>query len=235
MAALEALLRLRQAACHTALLPVGIGGKRVKKQKVRKELPADVDEDGNEIGGQPAPPPDDDSPESILLGSSKVTRLIAALEDVVAGGHKALVFSQWTSLLDLIEPHLNNAKIGFTRLDGSTKDRAAVVQEFQSEAGPPVILLSLKAGGTGLNLTAADHVFLVDPWWNPAVEEQAADRAHRIGQDRPVMVYRLVARDTVEERILVLQDAKRNLADAALGQADRATAITRDDLLALLA
>ena len=97
------------------------------------------------------------------------------------------------------------------------------------------MLVSLKAGGTGLNLTAADHVFLLDPWWNPAVEDQAADRAHRIGQDKPVIVYRLVAKDTVEERILALQERKRALADAALGEADQAAAITRDDLLALLA
>jgi SNF2 family DNA or RNA helicase len=96
------------------------------------------------------------------------------------------------------------------------------------------MLLSLKAGGTGLNLTAADHVFLVDPWWNPAVEDQAADRAHRIGQDKPVMVYRMVARDTVEERILELQEKKRRLANAALSEAGAATAITREDLLALL-
>jgi superfamily II DNA or RNA helicase len=201
MAALEALLRLRQAACHTALLP-----------------------------GGPKPPPDG-SP----LGSSKLTRLLGALEDAVADGHRALVFSQWTSLLDLIEPHLKAAGFGFVRLDGSTKDRQGVVGAFQDENGPPVMLLSLKAGGTGLNLTAADHVFLLDPWWNPAVEDQAADRAHRIGQDKPVMVYRMVARDTVEERILVLQDLKRGLADAALGEADRAVSISRDDLLALLA
>ncbi len=96
------------------------------------------------------------------------------------------------------------------------------------------MLVSLKAGGTGLNLTAADHVFLLDPWWNPAVEDQAADRAHRIGQERPVMVYRLVAEDTVEERILALQERKRALADAALGEADRAAGLTREDLLALL-
>jgi SNF2 family DNA or RNA helicase len=157
-----------------------------------------------------------------------------ALEDAVADGHRALVFSQWTSLLDLIEPHLNSSGTPFVRLDGSTVDRAAVVNEFQAENGPPVMLLSLKAGGTGLNLTAADHVFLVDPWWNPAVEDQAADRTHRIGQDKPVMVYRMVARDTVEERILELQDRKRKLADAALSEAGGATAITREDLLALL-
>jgi superfamily II DNA or RNA helicase len=200
MAALEALLRLRQAACHQALLPGGVRGTT--------EAP---------------------------LSSSKLERLMEALADAVADGHRALVFSQWTSLLDLIEPHLNSAAFPFVRLDGSTVDRAAVVNEFQAEDGPPVMLLSLKAGGTGLNLTAADHVFLVDPWWNPAVEDQAADRTHRIGQDKPVMVYRMVARDTVEERILELQDRKRKLAQAALSEAGGATAITRDDLLALLA
>jgi superfamily II DNA or RNA helicase len=200
MAALEALLRLRQAACHPALLPGAIRGS------------AEV-------------PP----------SSSKLERLMEALADAVADGHRALVFSQWTSLLDLIEPHLDAASTPFVRLDGSTVDRAGVVNQFQADDGPPVMLLSLKAGGTGLNLTAADHVFLVDPWWNPAVEDQAADRTHRIGQDKPVMVYRMVARDTVEERILELQDRKRRLADAALSEAGGATAITRDDLLALLA
>jgi superfamily II DNA or RNA helicase len=199
MAALEALLRLRQAACHTALLPTALRGGPAPQQ------------------------------------SSKLERLLEALGDAVADGHRALVFSQWTSLLDLIEPHLTAAGIGYTRLDGSTVDRAGVVATFQADGGPPVMLLSLKAGGTGLNLTAADHVFLVDPWWNPAVEDQAADRAHRIGQDKSVMVYRMVARDTVEERILELQDRKRALADAALADAGGAAAITRDDLLALLA
>jgi SNF2 family DNA or RNA helicase len=96
------------------------------------------------------------------------------------------------------------------------------------------MLISLRAGGTGLNLTAADHVFLLDPWWNPAVEDQAADRAHRIGQDKPVLIQRLVARDTVEERILGLQAHKRRLADAALAGADRSGGLTRDELLALL-
>jgi SNF2 family DNA or RNA helicase len=199
MAALEALLRLRQAACHTALLPTA-------------------------VRAGPAP-----------QTSSKLERLLDAIEDAAADGHRVLVFSQWTTLLDLIEPHLKRQAIGFVRLDGTTADRAGVVHEFQADDGPPVMLLSLKAGGTGLNLTAADHVFLVDPWWNPAVEDQAADRAHRIGQDKPVMVYRLVARDTVEERILELQEKKRGLAEAALSEAGRATAITRDDLLALLA
>jgi superfamily II DNA or RNA helicase len=193
LAALEALLRLRQAACHSKLVP-----------------------------GQTA--------ES----SSKIERLLEALEEAASEGHKALVFSQWTGLLDLVEPHLRDQGLRFTRLDGSTQDRARVVAEFQSDGGPPVMLVSLKAGGTGLNLTAADHVFLLDPWWNPAVEDQAADRAHRIGQDRPVMVYRMVAKDTVEERIFALQAKKRAIADVALGDSDQAGGITREELLALL-
>ena len=109
-----------------------------------------------------------------------------------------------------------------------------MVDSFQDPEGPKVMLVSLKAGGTGLNLTAADHVFLVDPWWNPAVEDQAADRAHRIGQTRPVLVHRLVAEDTVEERIVSLQTRKRELADAALGKGAVAQEITKDELLALL-
>ncbi len=193
LAALEALLRLRQAACHTGLVP------------------------GHEA-------------ES----SSKVRLLAETLDEVVSEGHKALVFSQWTSLLDRVEPVLRETGIEFTRLDGTTRNRKEVVDLFQDDNGPPVFLISLRAGGTGLNLTAADHVFLLDPWWNPAVEEQAADRAHRIGQDKPVMVYRIVTEDTVEERILALQDRKRALADAALGEADRAGRITREELLALL-
>ena len=193
IAALEALLRLRQAACHSALVP-----------------------------GQSA------------TRSSKVDLLVDQLDEAVQEGHKALVFSQWTSLLDRVEPALRAAGIDFCRLDGSTRDRGAVVERFQSASGPPVFLLSLQAGGTGLNLTAADHVFLLDPWWNPAVEEQAADRAHRIGQDKPVFVHRLVAEDTVEERILALQERKRALAEGVLGTGGAAAGITRDDLLALL-
>lgn len=193
MQALELLLRLRQAACHPALLP---GRSNIT--------------------------------------SSKVELLVDYLAQIAAEGHKALVFSQWTSLLDLIEPRLAEEKLHWLRLDGSTRDREGVVREFQSEAGPPILLLSLKAGGTGVNLTAADHVFLMDPWWNPAVEEQAADRAHRIGQTRPVLVHRLVARNTVEERIRLLQAHKRNLADAALGGDVSAGGLTREDLLLLL-
>jgi SNF2 family DNA or RNA helicase len=118
------------------------------------------------------------------------------------------------------------------RLDGSTVDRAGTVDRFQRDPEVPVFLVSLKAGGIGLNLTAADHVFLFDPWWNPAVEEQAFDRAHRIGQEKPVFVYRLVAAETVEERILDLQREKRALAELAAGGS--ASTLTREDLLRLL-
>ena len=109
-----------------------------------------------------------------------------------------------------------------------------MVEEFQRKDGPPIFLSSLKAGGTGLNLTEADHVFIMDPWWNPAVEDQAADRPHRIGQENPVLVYRLVSEHTVEERILLLQERKRALANAALSGATKVEAITKEDLLALL-
>jgi superfamily II DNA or RNA helicase len=194
LGAFELLLRLRQAACHPALVP-----------------------------GQTAET------------SAKLERLLVALETAAADGHKALVFSQWTSLLDLVEGPLGRAGIPFLRLDGRTRDRAGVVGEFQSPSGPPVMLVSLKAGGTGLNLTQADHVFLLDPWWNPMVEDQAADRAHRIGQTRPVMVYRMVAKDTVDEGILRLQHHKRAIAEMALDDADQAGGLAREDLLGLLA
>jgi SNF2 family DNA or RNA helicase len=199
---LEALLRLRQAACHPALLP---GGRGRAAQ-----------------AGEPTPT------------SSKIDLLLETLAEVLEEGHKALVFSQWTSLLNLVEPALRERAITFVRLDGSTRDRQAVVDAFQDPGGPPVMLISLKAGGTGLNLTAADNVFLLDPWWNPAVEDQAADRTHRIGQDKPVIVHRLIANDTVEERILTLQERKRKLAETAVGEASGAHAITREELLALL-
>ena len=163
--------------------------------------------------------------------SAKLEALVERLDVAVAEGHKALVFSQWTSLLDLVEPALGAAGLAFTRLDGSTRDRAGVVASFAAPDGPPVLLISLRAGGTGLNLTQADHVFLLDPWWNPAVEDQAADRAHRIGQTRAVLVHRLIARDTVEEGILALQARKRAIAAAALDEGTLAAAMTRDDLL----
>jgi SNF2 family DNA or RNA helicase len=166
-------------------------------------------------------------------GSSKMTRLLESLEEVLEEGQKAILFSQWTSLLDKVEPELAARGVQWVRLDGSTVDRASVVKRFQDPSGPPLLLASLKAGGTGLNLTAADHVYLLDPWWNPAAEAQAADRAHRIGRDRPVFIHRLIARDTVEERVLVLQEKKRALGGFVDG-ADPTAAISRDELAELL-
>ncbi len=168
------------------------------------------------------------------LPSAKLNALCEALGELVEQGHKAIVFSQWTGFLDLIEPALRRLGMAFLRLDGSTRDRQGVVQAFAAADGPPVFLISLKAGGTGLNLIAADHVFLMDPWWNPAVEDQAADRAHRIGQTRPVFVHKVIAQDTVEEKILALQAAKRALVGATLDGLDRAPQLSRDDLAQLL-
>ncbi len=150
-------------------------------------------------------------------GATKLDVMEELIVELVSEDHKALVFSQWTSLLDRAEERLASLGVSWVRLDGSTRDRQGVIDRFQDDDGPPVFLLSLKAGGTGLNLTAADYVLHLDPWWNPAVERQATDRAHRIGQDKPVVSYKLIAEATVEERILELQEAKRSLAEAAIG------------------
>jgi SNF2 family DNA or RNA helicase len=173
---LEALLRLRQAACHPGLVD---GGRR----------------------SDPA---------------AKLEVLVPRLAEVVAEGHKALVFSQFTSFLALVRERLDAEGIVYEYLDGQTRDREAHVRRFQEDPDCPVFLISLKAGGLGLNLTAAEYVFLLDPWWNPAVEAQAIDRAHRIGQVRHVFAYRLLAKDTVEEKVAELQQTKRDLADAIL-------------------
>jgi SNF2 family DNA or RNA helicase len=130
---------------------------------------------------------------------------------LIEDGRRILLFSQFTSMLDLIKLPLVESGIDFVELRGDTVDRAGPVARFQ-RGKVPLFLISLKAGGTGLNLTAADTVIHYDPWWNPAVEDQATDRAHRIGQDKPVFVYKLVAQGTVEERMLELQQRKKALA-----------------------
>ncbi len=151
--------------------------------------------------------------------SAKLEWLVETLQQLVEEGRHALVFSQFTSMLDLIKPELDRAGISYVELVGSTVDRATPVRRFQS-GEVPVFLISLRAGGTGLNLTAADTVIHYDPWWNPAVEQQATDRAHRIGQDKTVFVYKVVAAGTVEEKILQLQARKAEIAGALFEAAE---------------
>ncbi len=192
---LEALLRLRQAACHPGLLD-----------------PRRTDEP-----------------------SAKLDVLVPRLGEAIDEGHKVLVFSQFTSLLAILRRRLDAQGTSYEYLDGRTRDREARVQRFQTDPACRLFLVSLKAGGLGLNLTAAEYVFLLDPWWNPAVEAQAIDRAHRIGQSRHVFAYRLIARDTVEERVLELQQQKRQLADAILTADDSLMrTLRREDLELLL-
>jgi superfamily II DNA or RNA helicase len=144
--------------------------------------------------------------------SSKLAALMERLEDIIAEGHRSIVFSQFTSFLSHVAAELDRRGVPYVVLDGSTRDRGAVVDSFRSGEAP-VFLISLKAGGFGLNLTEADYVFLMDPWWNPAAENQAIDRAHRIGQTKHVMVYRYVAEGTIEEKVLALQQRKAELFD----------------------
>ena len=171
--------------------------------------------------------------------SPKIGFLIAQLRELLDEGHRALVFSQFTSFLDLLEPELERGGIDFVRLDGSTPTakRKKIVEGFQSGAGPGVFLLSLKAGGQGLNLTSASYVFHLDPWWNPAVENQASDRTHRIGQRRTVTITRILMRHTIEEKMMALKQRKLDLYRAVLAGAEGGgggAALSREDLAFLL-
>ena len=168
-----------------------------------------------------------------VTGSAKRARLLALLEELVAKNRRVLVFSQFVEMLKLIEADIAAHGWGYAMLHGSTKDRDGQIAAFQSGA-LPLFLVSLKAGGAGLNLTAADTVIVYDPWWNPAVERQAMDRAHRIGQDKPVFVHRLIAENTVEAAIQVMQARKQALADALFeGRGEGPLALTEDDMVAL--
>jgi superfamily II DNA or RNA helicase len=169
------------------------------------------------------------------LESAKLKRLTELLDELLEAGHKILVFSQFTSHLALVREHLDARKLRYEYLDGQTpaSERKSVVHRFQAGAAP-LFLISLKAGGFGLNLTAANYVIHLDPWWNPAVEDQASDRAHRIGQKRAVTVYRLVARGTIEEQILALHESKRALVSDVLEGKNKAAKLKTSDLLELL-
>lgn len=174
------------------------------------------------------------APEHAGVASSKLEALLEHLDEVLAEGHRVLVFSQFTSHLQRVAERLRERGVEHAYLDGTTTGRDGVIEQFR-EGTAPVFLISLKAGGFGLTLTEADYVFLLDPWWNPAAEAQAVNRAHRIGQDQPVMVYRMVAEGTIEEKVLALQERKRALF-AALTDDDQAFAasITADDVRELL-
>jgi SNF2 family DNA or RNA helicase len=167
--------------------------------------------------------------------SAKLEWLATVLPELIAEGRRVLVFSQFTSMLRLIETEVTALGIQYCLLTGETQNRTDVIARFQAGA-VPLFLISLKAGGTGLNLTAADTVIHYDPWWNPAVEAQATDRAHRIGQDKPVFVYKLIAKDTVEERIMQLQADKHALASRLYTESTGSPAAwTSADLEALFA
>ena len=166
--------------------------------------------------------------------SAKLELLDELLREAIDGGHRVLIFSQFVSMLQLQKEALEAAGIGYCYLDGQTKDRMAVVDRFQNDPDVPVFLISLKAGGVGLNLTAADTVVHFDPWWNPAVEAQATDRAHRIGQERVVTSYKLIARGTVEEKILNLQGKKRDLMEAIESEEPMMTGLTAEEMGELL-
>jgi len=148
--------------------------------------------------------------------SGKMKTLSHMLKSALLEGHKILIFSQFVKHLKIVRKFLDQERVLYSYLDGGTKNRMGQVEMFQEDDSVKVFLISLKAGGTGLNLTAADYVFLLDPWWNPAVEAQAIDRAHRIGQKENVFIYRFITKGTVEEKILKLQDRKKGIADALI-------------------
>jgi non-specific serine/threonine protein kinase len=166
--------------------------------------------------------------------SAKFELLLDTLETLSAEGHKALVFSQFVEMLKMVRKELDIRKLPYVYLDGRTNNRQERVDTFQNDASIPFFLISLKAGGVGLNLTAADYVIHIDPWWNPAVEMQATDRTHRIGQDKPVFVYKLIVRDSVEEKILQLQEKKRGLVDQLIStEGSFLKTLTTDDVKVL--
>lgn len=203
---LDALLKLRQVCCHPRLLA---------QAQASGELPA--------------------AAAAAVEDSAKLELLLDMLPSLLSEGRRVLIFSQFTRMLDLIAEHLQRLHLHWARLDGQTHDRELQVARFQS-GEVPIFLLSLKAGGVGLNLTAADTVIHFDPWWNPAAEQQASDRAHRIGQDKPVFIYKLVVAGSIEERIVALQERKAELAAGILGHdATVATKFASEDVLALLA
>jgi superfamily II DNA or RNA helicase len=204
-----ALLRLRQICCDLRLLDAS------RKDRQGRE---------EESASEPLRPS-----RSLREESGKLEAFDELLQEIADGGHRVLVFSQFVSMLSLLKEKLNEREIEFCYLDGSTTNRGEVVEKFQ-RGSAPVFLISLKAGGVGLNLTGADTVIHFDPWWNPAVEDQATDRAHRIGQTRVVTSYKLITRGTVEEKILTLQQKKRDIIKATLGEEQFTETLSWDEI-----
>lgn len=212
MLVLTALLRLRQVCCDLRLLTQRSG---------------ESDDDDEAESKSPTPKATESSGKTSLFGE--------LMDEILDGGHRVLVFSQFTSMLALLRDQLDADGTPFCYLDGSTTDRGAVVDRFQKDESIPVFLISLKAGGVGLNLTGADTVIHFDPWWNPAVEDQATDRAHRLGQKRVVTSYKLITRGTVEEKILSLQQKKREVIAATLtGEEALTSTLTWEEIQELL-
>jgi SNF2 family DNA or RNA helicase len=218
---LDALLKLRQVCCDPRLVrtlrTAGEGGER-----------------SEDAAGKPASP---DKADKAARGmrSAKLDLLLSMLPELIDEGRRVLLFSQFTGMLALIAEALNEAAIPYVILTGDTTDRITPVERFQ-QGEVPLFLISLKAGGVGLNLTAADTVIHYDPWWNPAAENQATDRAHRLGQDKPVFVYKLIAAGSIEEKIVELQEQKAGLADSILSEdAAGAAKFSDDDIDALFA
>jgi superfamily II DNA or RNA helicase len=220
MLVLTALLRLRQICCDLRLLNVQKEGAADNAEAPGAAITAERPSNAAQAMGE----------------SGKLEMFGELLQEVIDGGHRLLVFSQFVGMLTLLKEKLTAEGIDYCYLDGSTKDRAGVVERFQSNVTIPVFLISLKAGGVGLNLTGADTVIHFDPWWNPAVEDQATDRAHRIGQTKVVTSYKLITRDTVEEKILTLQNRKREIIRATIGgEEEFAASLSWEEIQELLA
>jgi SNF2 family DNA or RNA helicase len=211
---LTSLLRLRQICCHTALLGIEANDAPAQVSKARKKAKKIVDLDSG--------------------ASAKLEALMDLLEPIMEEGQKILVFSQFVDMLEIIRRSVDERGWKNFTLTGKTEDRGDLVDDFQSTEGSAIFLISLKAGGSGLNLTAASYVVIFDPWWNPAVEAQAIDRTHRIGQKRTVIAYRLVVQNSIEQKIRDLQKQKSNLANDILGEESFARSLTLDDFNFLL-
>jgi SNF2 family DNA or RNA helicase len=218
---LDALLKLRQVCCDPRLVrTLRTAGEGAERSEDAAAKPASPDKAEKGARG---------------MRSAKLDLLLSMLPELIEEGRRVLLFSQFTGMLALIAEALDEAAIPYVILTGDTTDRITPVERFQ-QGEVPLFLISLKAGGVGLNLTAADTVIHYDPWWNPAAENQATDRAHRLGQDKPVFVYKLIAAGSIEEKIVELQEQKAGLADSILSEdAAGAAKFSDDDIDALFA